>query len=521
MISIASIPKEPGVYLFKDEREDIIYVGKAKDLKKRVSSYFKGKNHSIKTQFLVKNIKDVDYIVVDNEIEAFLLENKLIKKHKPKYNIQLKDAKTYAYIAVNNSEYPRIYSTRRLGKDAILFGPYTDGNARKELLALTVALFKIRVCRTMPKKACLNYHIGLCTAPCEKKVTKEEYKEQVDQALSFLKGNKKNILKELKKEMKVTSKNRKYEIALEKKRQIHAIESLGEKQHVDIIKTFDQDVVALKEDKDSAVIVVFSISKGVISGKKEFSFDRDHELFEEFITRYYSTQYIPHEIIVNFPFWGKEEKRPLEDYLTKLKGVKVKIVYPQRGDKVALYELAEKNALLWLDNSVLKEIKNKLNLPTIPRTIECFDISNLGDEHIVGAMTQWINGKPNQSGYRKYKIQNTIKQDDFTSMKEVVYRRYRKLRDEERAYPDLIIIDGGKGQLNSALYSLKSLGIKIPIIGLAKKKEEIFLPEEKESRNFDSNSQMMLLIRNIRDSVHKYVITYNRKRRFMKLKKSL
>jgi excinuclease ABC subunit C len=522
MINQLNIPKNPGVYLFKDKHEEIIYIGKAKNLKNRVSSYFKGKNHSLKTQFLVKNIKDVDFIVVDSEIEALLLENKLIKQHKPKYNINLKDSKTFAYIALSKGDFPKIYTTRRVTKDQTLFGPYTDGTARKELLALSVSLFKLRVCRNMPKRACLNYHIGLCSAPCEKKVTKEEYDNQVKETIHFLKGNTKPVLKKLKEEMKDFSKRRKYEVALEKRRQIEAIEHLGAKQHVDVIKQFDQDVIALIEDESEAVIVVFSISKGVISGKKEFTFDKDAELLEEFVKIFYSTQYIPHEIIVNFAFWkSSKEKQVLEEYLSRLKGVKVKLTHPQRGDKVSLYELAEKNAYLRLDNAVLKEIKNKLNLPTLPRVIECFDVSNLGDEHIVAAMTQWVNGKPNRNGNRKFKIQNTQTQDDFSSMREVVFRRYRKLRDLELPYPDLIIIDGGAGQLSSALTSLKSLGVKIPVIGLAKKREEIYLPEESVPRQYDKNSEMMLLIRNIRNSVHKYVLGYNKKRRRMKEKKEL
>ncbi len=520
MINTKIIPKEPGVYFFKDAQNKIIYVGKAKNLKTRVSSYFNTANHSAKTIALVQNIASLDYIIVDSEFEALLLENKLIKQHDPKYNIHLKDAKTYAYILLTNEEFPRILSTRKTGKKGNYFGPYTDGSARNELIHLAVKLFKLRVCKNLPTKACLNYHIGLCTAPCIKKIDAPNYQLQVKEAINFLSGNTTQIVQKLKEEMQQASSERKFELALEKKRQIEAIHHLNQKQKVDMLKNFDQDVVAIKTIAGKAVIELFSIKKGVILGKKEFEFDVQEDLLAEFIKLYYSRQLIPKEIIVNIKFWADDlEKEALEKYLSRVRGAAVNLINPKKGEKLALIALAEKNALAKIENAALKELQEKLLLKELPLRIECFDISNLGSQFIVAAMTQWINGSPNKQGYRKFKIKTVHgKNDDFASISEVILRRYSGLIKENGRFPNLIIIDGGKGQLNAALESLKSLRQQIPIIALAKEREEIYLQESNTPICFDSKTQMMVLLRQIRDSVHTFALSYNRKLREMKFK---
>lgn len=523
MINTKVIPKEPGVYFFKDSKNKIIYVGKAKNLKNRVSSYFSTANHSAKTIALVQNIASIDYIIVDSEFEALLLENKLIKQHDPKYNIHLKDAKTYAYILLTNEEFPRIVSTRKTNKKGNYFGPYTSGSARNELIHLAIKLFKLRVCKNLPTKACLNYHIGLCTAPCIKKIDGSNYQLQVKEAINFLKGNTAQIVQELKEEMQQASSAHKFEIALEKKRQIEAIHHLNQKQKVDILKNFDQDVVAIKTIGGKSVIELFSIKKGVISGKKEFRFDAKEDLFAEFIKLYYSTQLIPKEIIVNAKFWADDlEKNALEKYFSSLRGAVVNLIYPKQGEKQALIALAEKNALAQIENVALKELQEKLSLKELPEIIECFDISNLGSQFIVAAMTQWINGAPNKQGYRKFKIKTVYgKNDDFASIKEVILRRYSRLIKENAIFPNLIIIDGGKGQLNAALESLKFLRLQIPIIALAKEHEEIYLEESSTPICFDSKTQMMILLRQIRDSVHSFALSYNHKLREMQFKEEI
>ena len=524
---IQDLPKDPGVYLFKDSQGHIIYIGKAKNLKNRVKSYFQKSNqktHSAKTIVLVKNIKDFETIIVNSEVEALLLENRLIKKHKPKYNISLKDGKSYAYIKITTDDkFPKIMSTRIVKKTGTYFGPYTDGSARRELIHLALRIFKLRTCKNLPKRACLNYHINLCTAPCEKKVTVEEYQNQVDQAIKFLKGNSKDIAKQLKIEMQDASEHQDFETALEKRKQLEAIEYMQAKQVVDKIVRYDQDVIAALEQNNKTAIILFSIHKGVISGKKEYKFESDPELLTEFIKLYYSTNSIPTEIIINRKAWeNNSEKKTLEGYLTKLKGTNVKFTIPQRADKTKLIEIAEKNAHFLLKNKILEEIKDKLNLPELPETIECFDISNLGDEHIVAGMVQFVDGRPNRPGYRKFEIQSTKgKQDDFKSMHEVVYRRYHRLQKENRPMPQLIIIDGGKGQVSAAMKALKKLQLQIPLIGLAKQDEEIVLPDTEDTLKFKKTSPMMLMIRKVRDATHNLVINYNRTKSKMKMRKEI
>ena len=522
---LQQIPKEPGVYLFKNKENKIIYVGKAKNLKKRVSSYFNKKpsSQSIKTQVLVKNITDIDYIVVDNELEALLLENKLIKKHSPQYNIMLKDSKTYSYIALSADQFPRIYSTRIKHKGAQLFGPYVGGLERVQVRRLAARIFGIRTCRNLPKRACLRYHMGICSAPCINKISKEDYAKQVKHAAKFLKGDNKEVLKLLEKEMNNASEKQLYEQAIAARDNIAAIKYLEEKQKVDTIKDYDQDVIAILHNKNKAIIQLFSISRGVISGKKHYYFDYKENLLEEFLSSYYTDKYVPHEIIVNQEFAkNKKEHEEIKEFTTKalsaLSKRKVKIIKPQKGEKKALLQLAEKNAKLNFEGGVLKEIQKQLNLPNMPHIIECFDISNLGDQFIVGGMTQWVGGRANPAGNRRFQINTVKEQDDFAAMAEMVQRRYAGLLRRGQMLPDLIIIDGGKGQLSSAHKELKKLNVNIPIIGLAKQEEEIFMPGKKESYNFNNNSPMMLLIRKIRDSVHKYVLAYNRKKRSMALR---
>lgn len=518
-IDLKTVPEQPGCYIFKDGKGEVIYVGKAKRLKARVSSYFQKANQSPKTQVLVKHIASADFIVVDSEVEALLLENKLIKQHSPKYNISLKDSKTYAYICVTDEKFPRIMTVRKRGKKGTFFGPYTDGFARVQLISLAVKLFSIRVCKTLPKRACLNYHIGLCTAPCVKNVDEKQYHEQVEGALRFLRGDTEWVADRLKKEMADASAQMKFEQALEKRRQLEALETLKARQRIDRDREFDEDVVAYMTDGTKGFIEILTVRKGVISGKKEFTFELQDDLLESFIKQYYDTHIPPREILLSEACWkDDDEKRAIEQYLKNLHQKSVELIVPERGDRLGLIKLAEKNALARSENTVLKEIQNRLTLPNLPIIIECFDMSNLGADYLVGGMVQWVNGKPNKDQYRRFEIKSVKgKNDDFASMREVVYRRYRRLVAEKAQLPDLIIVDGGPGQLESGLFALKRLGLRIPIIALAKEREEIYTPHEQEPFRFDAQSEMMLLIRGIRDSVHRFVLSYNRKKRRMRL----
>lgn len=511
------LPKEPGVYIFRDSQGEVIYIGKAKNLRTRVRSYFASSDKSPKTKVLISHINDIDHIVVRNEVEALLLENQLIKKHAPKYNINLKDAKTYAYIRITEERFPKIHSTRSITRKGTYFGPFTDGSARNEVIQLVVRLFQIRTCRRLPKRACLNKHIGLCTAPCIGEVDREQYAVQVEKAKEFLRGETKPVERRLRSEMQDASRRQDYEVALERKRQLDAIKHMSERQSVDRIQSHDQDVIAIARGDTHSVIAHFRVSKGVISGKNDFMFENDTELLEEFITLYYSERYIPREILVSEEFWGNdEEKDALEEYLRNLKGSRVHLRSPMRGEKRLLVELAMKNAVI--EDDSLVELKDALNLPQVPSVIECFDISNLGGSEVVGGMTRFMHGRPDKKSYRRFRIRTVEGQDDFAAMHETVHRRYARIIEENGALPNLIVIDGGKGQLTSALDALSSLSLQIPIVALAKREEELFLPAEKEPRTFDTDSSMMYLLRRIRDETHRYAISYQRKRREMRLR---
>lgn len=535
-----SIPIGPGVYLYRDENSEIIYIGKAKSLRSRVRSYFSNSEQPSKTQMLVSKIRSIDWIVVGNEVEALLLENKLVKQHLPKYNINLKDSKTFAYIALTREIYPRIITTRKLTSKLEAFGPYTDGYMRMNLKEAAVKVFKLRVCKTMPKRACLNFHIGLCTAPCIGNVTREQYGKQVEDARSFLKGNYESTLSQLEDQMDIATHDEHYERALELRNQIASINLLTQKQIVDKDRDFDQDVMAFRRLGEKMLIVQMGIRKGVLLGKKEFSVDMQTGIEQEFLKAYYTANQIPKEILLNKECWmDGSEKAALEEFFCRNRGAPVHLTVPERADKLALIKLAEKNIEANLEeDSALVDMQTALNLPTLPRIIECFDISNLGREHVVSGMVRFANGKPDKSNYRKFKIKTVEGQDDFASMNEVVGRRYRGLRDANKGegevgdvkahdatisatiidFPDLIVIDGGPGQVSAAKSALKTLGLQIPLIGLAKKFEEIYLPDETTPRKFDKMSRMMLLLRRIRDETHRFSIGYNKKRREMKMR---
>ncbi|HLC48545.1 MAG TPA: excinuclease ABC subunit UvrC [Candidatus Norongarragalinales archaeon] len=535
-----SIPNGPGVYLYRDGAGEIIYIGKAKSLRSRVRSYFANSEQPAKTQMLVSKIRSIDWIVVGSEVEALLLENKPVKRHLPKYNINLKDSKTFAYIALTRETYPRIITTRKLSSKLEAFGPYTDGYMRMNLNEAAVKVFKLRVCKTLPRRACLNFHIGLCTAPCIGNVTKEQYGKQVEDARAFLKGNYGGTLAQLNYEMDLATHDENYERALELRNQISSINLLTQKQVVDKDRDFDQDVMAFRRLGEKMLIVQMGIRKGVLLGKKEFAVDLQTGIEQEFLKAYYSSNQIPKEILLNKACWFDEsEKYALEEFFSKSRGGPVHLVVPERADKLALIKLAERNIEANLEeDSALLDLQAALNLPTLPRIIECFDISNLGREHVVSGMARFANGKPDKGNYRKFKIKTVEGQDDFASMNEVVGRRYRGLMESmskntgseksngelaanERTngkLPDLILIDGGPGQVNAAKSALKTLGLQIPLIGLAKKFEEIYLPDEAIPRKFDKMGRMMLLLRRIRDETHRFSIGYNRKRREMKMR---
>ena len=516
----SEVPISPGVYLFKDETGEILYIGKAKSLRSRVKSYFSKSDQPIKTKQLMSRIRNIDWIIVNNEVEALLLENKLVKQHTPKYNINLKDAKTFAYIALTREPFPRMLTSRKVSRRLESFGPYTDGFMRQDLQRLVVRVFKLRVCKKLPKRACLNFHIGMCTAPCIGNVNAEQYREQVMQARSFLDGNYAQTMELLNSQMQTASKEQKYERALELRNQIASIQLLTQRQIVDNERRFDQDVMAFRQFGEKVLAVQMGVRKGVLLGKKEFSIDLQPQIEQEFLKAFYGVNQIPREILLNKPCWqDNTEKAALEEFLLSKRGAQVTLKVPRRGDKLALVKLAEKNIESTLDeDSALVDLQTSLNLPVLPHVIECFDVSNLGQEHIVSGMVRFTDAKPDKSNYRKFRIRTLTGQDDFAAVNEVVIRRYKRLIEEKARLPDLVVIDGGPGQVNAAKTALKSLGLQIPLIGLAKEHEEIYLPDETAPRRFDKNSRMMLLLRQIRDATHNFSLGYNLKRRQMKMR---
>ena len=538
----SEIPTSPGVYIYKNSRDEIIYVGKAKNLRNRVMSYFTSKHESSpKTQYLVQNIASYETILVDSEVEALLLENKLIKKHKPKYNINLKDSKTYAYIKITNDKIPKILTTRKVTKTGTYFGPYIDGKLRMELLAMCISLFKIITPKSFSSKSKLYYELGITPAESLDKIDVDDYKQKIKMAKDFLNGkNISQLKKQLKDEMDNASKDMKFEVALEKRNQLLTLENIQERQKVDTVKNYDQDVVVSIHDdgQEQCLIQLFHVSRGVISGKKEFLLDYDEDVFESFLKMYYSTHLAPSEILVNTTSWDDESHESLEAYFTKKRGSKVEIKEPKKGEKKALVELVVKNAREnYAKKNVLEQLREKLSLKQLPKIIECFDMSNFGSNDVVGGMTRFVNMQEDKEGYRKFEIKSfSGKNDDYMAMRETLTRRYKRIIEnaerrkkglqvtKDYELPNLVIIDGGPGHFETGRKVFEELGItnNIDFISIAKgekrDRNEIYTINRSDPLIFNDNSTMMLFLRKVRDSVHNYVISYNRQKRTMRFR---
>lgn len=507
MINIETISNNPGCYLFKDRSSNIIYVGKAKDLKKRVSSYFSKKDHDPKTRQLLKNTYSVDFILTENEVEALILENTLIKKHKPKYNINLKDSKRYTYILLTSEKFPRLILARYKNQAGKFFGPFTSGSSRKRLMQLLIRLFNIRTCKKFPKKPCLRYHIKLCNAPCIGNVSIKEYNEDISKALKVLSGKTNNLIKELKESMKKSSISKDFEKAIVIRDQISSLEYLNEKQIVERQKRYDEDIINFVVRSSKVYLLLFHINKGVLTNKQEFSFGRSIDFLEEFLIQYYSEYKVPKELILPV-----KVSDAIHSFLENKKDEKVILTVPKIGEKKALLELVKKNIEItfFSEEFRLEKLKERLKLENIPEVIECFDISHLSGEFTVGSMVQYRSGKPDKNNYRRFKIRSYTGSDDTKGISEVVRRRYTRLKSEQAEFPDLIIIDGGKGQLNSALNELEKLGLRIPVISIAKKFEEIYMPGLSFPLRLSGKDKALQLIEEIRDEAHRFAVGYNR-----------
>ena len=529
--TLKMLPVKPGVYIMHDASDRVIYVGKAVVLKNRVRSYFRQSGqHSVKVQALVAHVERIETIVTDSEIEALILECNLIKKYRPRYNIMLKDDKTYPYLKVTmHEDFPRLFVTRRVLKDgAAYYGPYADVGAMHATVKLLRSMFPIRKCRNMnPDRPCLQYHIKRCLAPCAGYISKEAYRRMVDNICLVLDGKTADLKHRLKDEMQEAAEALNFENAARLRDQLQAVERLDEQQKA-VLDAGDLDIVGYAADSFSVCLQLFFVRAGKLIGRKEFFLpvgDTEQDVIAAFLQQYYDQEdiFIPKEIFLStLPEAG--EVAVLSQWLTGKAGHKVELLKPQRGDKAKLLKLACENALkLIQEKERLGQLQQESNLEAAedlqkavgvnkPLTrMECFDISHTQGAETVASMVVFKDGAASKSDYRRFKLLSTEgKPDDFKSMQEVVYRRYSKYE----SLPDLVIIDGGKGQLSSALEVIRGLGLaELPVIGLAKREEEIFLEGRHESILLDKESAALHLIQRIRDEAHRFAITYHRKLR--------
>jgi excinuclease ABC subunit C len=516
-ISKIHIPSNPGIYLMKDCDGKIIYIGKAKNLKNRVRSYFL-KNQNYKTQKLVENISDIEFVLTDNESEAFLLESNMIKKHRPKFNIELKDQQRYTYLRISNEKYPRLLVARRTRDGKFLgggkiFGPFMQGSSKLLTIGTLRKAFQIRICKQLPKKVCLEYHLGNCEGPCEFKNAQEKYSQHVSALEEVLKGKNQTqiFVKKLKEEMTLAAESQQFERAKDIRDTLIRLGSLQTKQKMEYVENSDEEYFGIGYQDQTVTVMNFRMINGVMRDSDKFFFDLvgDND-FSNFLFQYYTVHKIPKFIFVSeMP----KNKLLLESLLSEHAGFSVEIILPQRGKRKDIVDLILKNIALIHSkggNVGLMELKEVLNLSIVPNIIECFDISNHGDEFAVGSMARFVDGKPHKSGYRKFKIKTVSGRDDFAMISEIIKRRYLRLQEENSQLPDLILIDGGKGQLNAALKSLQSMGLSLDCISLAKENEEVFVPNQKDPIIIPKDKPSLKILQHARDETHRFGVAYNR-----------
>ena len=532
---LKTLPDSPGVYIMKNSQGKIIYVGKAIVLKNRVRQYFQSnKNHGAKVKAMVAKIADFETIVTASEVEALILECNLIKKHRPRYNICLKDDKSYPYLKLTLAEdFPRVFVTRRIIDDGSkYFGPYTNSQAVKDSLELLRKLFPLRTCKTLGKRPCLEYHINRCLAPCVNKIARTDYADLVKAVEKFLEGRTSDVERDLTLKMSKAAEDLNFELAAKLRDILLSVRTISEKQKI-VTDTGDLDVIGISRLNNEVCAQIFFVRDGKVTGRESFLLNGaidevDAKVTAEFIKQYYSRAKISAAEILLPVTLLDEDVTILSEWLG------VKISEPKRGVKKSLVEMAVENAEKYLTElSVRAELKESqtsravedlqkfLNLPKLPRKMECFDISHFQGAETVASMVVFVNGEPSKKDYRRFKIRSTEgKPDDFMSMREVTGRRYGKLTAEE--LPDLIVIDGGIGQLNSALEIIRSFGHDVPVVGLAKEFELIFVEGESEPIELPRESQALYLMQRIRDEAHRFAITYHRKlRRARNLKSEL
>ncbi|MCT8332126.1 excinuclease ABC subunit UvrC [Leptospira sp. 85282-16] len=541
---IKNLGSLPGCYLWKNVGGEVIYVGKALKLQSRVRSYLNPNQKDRKTRALYVELYDLDWIATSTEKEALLLEATLIKKYNPKFNVRLKDDKKYPFLCVSTSEdFPMVFLTRKVKDNGDrYFGPFTDVKAARDSLELIHRIFPIRKTKlklplAKPQRPCLNFHMGRCLGPCQGNISKETYSELVDEILSFLEGKKERLVSGLKTAMIQASEKMEYERAGFLKTRIEKIIQIREKQTVVSMDGGDEDILGISKRDDEGQMIILEVRGGRLEGKKSFplkglSFSDDDEVFASFLRDYYlNATLLPS--IVFLPPSAKGNYDVFLEAITEKFGTSIKLKFPEMGPKKSLLRLAEKNADLSLTERILatklrdqsvamKELQEKLNLPVLPRTIECYDISHFQGSSPVASGVMFVDGKPYKAGYRHYKIRGYEGINDPGMIHEVIARRLSHLVNEEEPLPDLIVIDGGLTQLSRAAEAANALELgHIPMVGLAKKREEIYFPGEKHPYSFDIHSPMMRLLRNLRDEAHRFGVTFQRVQRKKKALKTI
>lgn len=536
---VAGLPTKPGVYRYFDEKGKIIYIGKAKNLRARVRSYFRPNQiFDAKTTAMLPKIRDIEVIVVDSEAEAFILEDTLIKKFKPRYNIELRDDKSYPYVRVTKEPYPRIFSTRTIVRDGSKYiGPFTEVRNLNQVLRTIRTIFRLRSCdlnitqETIDKKkhkACLDYHIEKCDGPCEGLISEMQYNSYVKLAVKILNGHTREVEKFLEEQMEYLAEEMRYEEAATTRNKLAMVKDFSSKQKIVLNDFADRDIFGIARIDDSACSIVLKIREGKLTGKKHYIVKkaeglRDEAIIKRTLERWYiESEFIPKQI--NLPA-ELDDMELITDWLGRKSGHSVQISIPKIGDKRKLIEMANSNAEYILKEFIISIDKREAAIPRMvislqrdlrmkkpPRHIECFDNSHIQGSELVSSMVYFEDGKPKKSEYKKFKARTVHQNDDFAMMREAVHRRYKRLIEEKKELPDLIIIDGGKGQLSSAYSVLMDLKIqdKVMMIGLAKRLEEVFLPGERESLILPKTSGSLKLIQQLRDEAHRTAVTFHR-----------
>lgn len=539
---LKEIPEKSGVYIMHNKAGEVIYVGKAKNLKRRVSSYFNKSTKAPKVWAMTQNVDWFEYIITPSELDAFSLENNLIKKHQPFYNILLKDSKTFPYIKVNlNENYPHFFVTRKVEKDgAKYFGPYLAGVSANSILEFLNKFFKLRTCKkalTKPeKRECLNYEMGLCLAPCTNKTSKENYRKEVDKALDFLKGNEHFVTQSLEQKMKNLAENENFEQAIEVRQILQMLKKLNAQSIANLPKNVNKDVVAYMTNNSTSAICVLTVQNGRILGMQTFSIIdpslTESEVVENFVLTYYQNALVPSEIILS--------QKLLDEHLVQtILGKKTKFITNPKGINLKLLNMAKENATEHLEKNISRDkqkydntlgalhvLQQSLGLKTLPKRMECYDISHISGTNKVASMVVFKNGEAQKSDYRKFIIKTVQGNDDFASLKETLERRLVRYKNQDGASfcekPNLLVIDGGKGQLGACLEVLKKLGLQnqIEIISLAKKIEEVYVPHKSEPILLGRSTTGLKLLQRIRDEAHRFAITFHRKTRSKEMLKS-